>query len=254
MLQLSNIDKQAFAEIHSVLSQIGLHLDMKIAQFSELENIQVLKKQLSIEEISFFSQSIEILNLSTRTKNLLNREGIYDVGSLVTTTEQKWRYVSSFGTQAFTELNNMLSKRDLHLGMKIEWPPSPEQIQKLKKQLSIEEMKFFSQSIEILNLSARIQRMLFTIEIHKVGDLVTQTEERLRRLSRFGKKSFAEIHNVLSEINLYLGMDIQWPLSPEYNKDNNQQKDIQSKGLGFPVQIFFIKLFERTDSVNDHYY
>ena len=68
-------------------------------------------------------------------------------------------------------------------------------------------------SIESLNFPEYIERRMVATGINYVVDLVMHTKQELyRQFPGFGNKVFTEIYNVLSEMNLYLGMDIQWPL------------------------------------------
>ena len=63
-----------------------------------------------------------------------------------------------------------------------------------------------------LELSVRSQNCLKNDNISYIGDLVVKTESQMLRTPNFGKKSLNEIKNLLAELGLKLGMDIEgWP-------------------------------------------
>ena len=67
--------------------------------------------------------------------------------------------------------------------------------------------------VEKLELSVRSDHALRNADIVYVGDLVQKTEAELLRTSFFGRKSMAEIKEVLMrQFGLHLGMEIPgWP-------------------------------------------
>jgi DNA-directed RNA polymerase subunit alpha len=66
----------------------------------------------------------------------------------------------------------------------------------------------FSDSVEKLDLTVRSNNCLKAERIMLIGDLVTKTEQELLKTPNFGKKSLAEIKEVLTQHNLSLGMTI----------------------------------------------
>lgn len=66
--------------------------------------------------------------------------------------------------------------------------------------------------IDDLELTVRSTNCLKAEDIHYVGDLVQRTETELMRTPNLGKKSLAEISEVLAEHGLKLGMTVEnWP-------------------------------------------
>ena len=66
--------------------------------------------------------------------------------------------------------------------------------------------------VEELELSVRSANCLKNDEIIYVGDLVQKTESEMLRTPNFGRKSLNEIKEILSTMNLELGMKIEgWP-------------------------------------------
>lgn len=79
----------------------------------------------------------------------------------------------------------------------------------------------FLRPVTELNLSARSANCLEREKINYVGDLVSQTETQLLGKSSFGKKSLQEIKDILKEMDLSLGMQIDnWP--PNHLKEQNE--------------------------------
>jgi DNA-directed RNA polymerase subunit alpha len=66
--------------------------------------------------------------------------------------------------------------------------------------------------VEDLELSVRSMNCLKNDNIVYIGDLVRKTENEMLRTPNFGRKSLNEIKEVLSQMGLYLGMQINdWP-------------------------------------------
>ena len=248
LLELSQMNRQSVAEVLDVLSQRDLYLDMRIPWSAELENLQVSKRIPTFEETEFFFQSIEVLNFSTRTNNILTKSRIYNIGDLVTKTEQAVKSIPNLGKQSFTEIQGTLVQKNLQFGMRIEWPLSPEKLHILTKPLTPDEIKFFSQSIEVLNLPFRNTATLNRNGIYNLGDLVIKTEkDLLRTVRRFGKTSLSEVKEALSEIDLHLGMMIEWPpattkpetLSQQQTFINNRRHRTLDNQEKPPVKIYY---------------
>ncbi len=63
-------------------------------------------------------------------------------------------------------------------------------------------------SIEDLNLSVRAYNCLKSANINSIGELVSKEESELLKFRNFGRKSLAELHEVIEEKNLQFGMDV----------------------------------------------
>ncbi|MEX0769088.1 MAG: DNA-directed RNA polymerase subunit alpha [Balneolaceae bacterium] len=63
-------------------------------------------------------------------------------------------------------------------------------------------------SIEDLNLSVRAYNCLKSANINTIGELVSRDEQDLLKFRNFGKKSLAELVEVIEEKNLHFGMDV----------------------------------------------
>jgi len=63
-------------------------------------------------------------------------------------------------------------------------------------------------SIEDLNLSVRAYNCLKSANINTIGELVSRDEQDLLKFRNFGKKSLAELVDVIEDKNLHFGMDV----------------------------------------------
>jgi len=69
-----------------------------------------------------------------------------------------------------------------------------------------------SQPIDYLDLSVRSMNCLKSDDVFRVGDLVLRTEQEMLRTPNFGRKSLNEIKEVLENMGLSLGMELEnWP-------------------------------------------
>jgi DNA-directed RNA polymerase subunit alpha len=81
--------------------------------------------------------------------------------------------------------------------------------------------------VEDLELSVRSMNCLKNDNIVYIGDLVRKTEGEMLRTPNFGRKSLNEIKEVLSQMGLYLGMQVSgWPLE---NIDDVAKKEQENK-------------------------
>lgn len=81
--------------------------------------------------------------------------------------------------------------------------------------------------VEDLELSVRSANCLKNDNILYIADLVQKTEQDMLRTPNFGRKSLTEIKEVLSQLGLHLGMEVEnWP--PSNLKYPNQQGDKSS--------------------------
>jgi DNA-directed RNA polymerase subunit alpha len=65
-----------------------------------------------------------------------------------------------------------------------------------------------SRSVDELELSVRSYNCLKNADIKTIGDLVTRSEAEMLKTKNFGRKSLNEIKDILAEMGLSLGMDI----------------------------------------------
>ena len=88
----------------------------------------------------------------------------------------------------------------------------PKEVVQEVKSVEPEFNKNLLKRVEELELSVRSMNCLKNDNIIYIGDLVQKTEPEMLRTPNFGRKSLNEIKEVLSNMSLYLGMEIpNWP-------------------------------------------
>jgi len=78
--------------------------------------------------------------------------------------------------------------------------PAPQELPELAKVLS--------RSVDELELSVRARNCLEASGIKTIGDLVQKDESEMLKTKNFGRKSLQEIKDILTAMNLGLGMDV----------------------------------------------
>jgi len=68
--------------------------------------------------------------------------------------------------------------------------------------------EMFTKSVEELEFSVRAANCLKNANIKTIGELVGKNESEMLKYRNFGRKSLTEIKEVLTEMNLFLGMDV----------------------------------------------
>ncbi|MBL3284794.1 DNA-directed RNA polymerase subunit alpha [Rickettsiales endosymbiont of Paramecium tredecaurelia] len=65
--------------------------------------------------------------------------------------------------------------------------------------------------IEVLTLSTRAMGCLQGQNVVYIGDLVRYSDKDLLKIQHFGSKTLREVEDALAELDLRLGMDVEWP-------------------------------------------
>jgi DNA-directed RNA polymerase subunit alpha len=107
-------------------------------------------------------------------------------------------------------------RKHLGLFLKIEEDES-----EFEEELTEEEKKkieALKMPVANLELSVRSQNCLKAANIEKIGDLVQKTEAEMLKYANFGKKSLSEIKEILAQMGLSFGMEIEDELKNEASK------------------------------------
>lgn len=98
--------------------------------------------------------------------------------------------------------------RDLYDSL-ILFEKEPEYIEEIAMDPELERMeKILSTNVNELELSVRCSNCLSAAKIDKIGELVEKNENEMLKYRNFGKKSLEEIHALLGQYELSLGMDV----------------------------------------------
>jgi DNA-directed RNA polymerase subunit alpha len=104
----------------------------------------------------------------------------------------------------------------LQLFVNFEEPQPVQQIEVVQEELEFN--RNLLRKVDELELSVRSANCLKNDNIIYIGDLVQKSEAEMLRTPNFGRKSLNEIKEVLTQMSLYLGMEItSWP--PENIED-----------------------------------
>ena len=162
------------------------------------------------------TRSIDVFDLSVRAKDALKAQAIHYIGDLIVKTETDLTRVSHIKKEDISIIKAFLSKMDLRLGTDINWPSGREEVEALVQKLNpkVELTSIFARSIETLELPEGFERSLNRKGIYYLGDLVAKPEIDLIKWD-MEKKNIITIIGTLAEIDLRLGLNIEWPSSRE---------------------------------------
>ena len=104
--------------------------------------------------------------------------------------------------------------------------------------------------VDELELSVRSANCLKNDNIVYVGDLVQNTEATMLRIPNFGRSSLYEIKKVLSQLDLYFGMNIEdWPPDnvEELAKKHQNSSKLQNENTGISQKIRSVNVEDISD-------
>ena len=94
----------------------------------------------------------------------------------------------------------------------------------LEKEVEGEEVNpFMARPVDDLELSVRSANCLRNANIRYIGELVQRTETEMLKTKNFGRKSLNEIKQLLSEMELGLGLKIEGWEKPEHSESVEEQ-------------------------------
>lgn len=139
--------------------------------------------------------------LSVRSRNCLAKMNIRTLGDLVKRSESEMLAYKNFGETSLREIREMLSSRNLRLGMMREDAATRAAI---SRSAIRQKEDFLSKSIDELELSVRSRKCMDSLGIVTIGDLAGKTETDLDLAKNFGRVSLNEIKRKLQEHGLSL--------------------------------------------------
>jgi len=95
-----------------------------------------------------------------------------------------------------------------HMAIFINFEEAPEEDLDFQTTEDERLMDQLGRSVDELELSVRSYNCLKNADIKTIGDLVTRTEGEMLKTKNFGRKSLNEIKDILAEMGLSLGMDV----------------------------------------------
>jgi len=117
--------------------------------------------------------------------------------------------------------------------------------------LNSELLEVLSAKITNLNLSVRLSNCLRLAEIFYIGELVNKNREDLLMIKNFGRKTLLEVEDLLSAMNLELGMAVPFS-SSEYKLFWQNKKKLISSEISNPRtdHKIFCRLFIKVEDLD----
>jgi DNA-directed RNA polymerase subunit alpha len=83
-------------------------------------------------------------------------------------------------------------------------------------------MELLDHSVEELELSVRSSNCLRDAGIRTLGDLVQKTEAEMLKYRNFGRKSLQELVDILADLGLHFGMDVDAIMAPRRRDEDDE--------------------------------
>jgi DNA-directed RNA polymerase subunit alpha len=144
--------------------------------------------------------------LSVRSRNCLQKMGIFSLGDLARCTEQELLASKNFGETSLVEIREMLSSKGLSLGQFAATKAEPEPVFE-PEFMTPDEQAMLDRPISDLNLSVRARKCMIRLGLNTVGELVRRTGDDLLECKNFGVTSLNEVREKLSLHGLKLRGD-----------------------------------------------
>lgn len=120
------IETNGVIEPEEAIREAARILKSQLSVFADLEGTEpeaVVPQQNQIDPV--YLLPVDDLELTVRSANCLKAENIYFIGDLTQRTEQELLKTPNLGRKSLNEIKEVLAKRGLTLGKKLEnWPPA----------------------------------------------------------------------------------------------------------------------------------
>jgi DNA-directed RNA polymerase subunit alpha len=144
--------------------------------------------------------------LSVRSRNCLQKMGIFTLGDLARCTEQELLASKNFGETSLVEIREMLSSKGLSLGQFATTKAEPEPVFE-PEFMSPDEQAMLDRPIADLNLSVRARKCMIRLGLNTIGELLRRTGDDLLECKNFGVTSLNEVREKLQLHGLKLRGD-----------------------------------------------
>ena len=144
--------------------------------------------------------------LSVRSRNCLQKMGIFTLGDLARCSEQELLGSKNFGETSLDEIRDMLQSKGLSLGQFAHEKSEPEPELDLSN-MSPDEQALLERPIADLNLSVRARKCMVRLGLNTIGELIRKTGDDLLECKNFGVTSLTEVREKLDPLGLRLRGD-----------------------------------------------
>ncbi len=144
--------------------------------------------------------------LSVRSRNCLQKMGIFTLGDLTRCSEQELLSSKNFGETSLVEIREMLTSKGLELGQFVHEREEPEPSIDIEN-MSPDEQALLERPISDLNLSVRARKCMARLGLNTIGQLIRKTGDDLLECKNFGVTSLTEVREKLSQFGIKLRGD-----------------------------------------------
>jgi DNA-directed RNA polymerase subunit alpha len=142
--------------------------------------------------------------LSVRSRNCLKKMNIKSLGDLLRTTDQELLSYKNFGETSLNEIKALLAQKGLRLGQAAEDPNKGAVARRVTAAVGNLPPEILTKSVGDLELSVRSRKALQRLNINRLGELASRTEDELLGCKNFGTTSLNEIKQQLATFGLNL--------------------------------------------------
>lgn len=188
--------------IATLSKNIQFHMDMEVAKgrgYCPAEKNKQEGKSVGVIPIDSIFSPIKNVNFTVENTRVGH---VTDYERLIL---EIWTNGAINPKDALTFATNILQR---HLDIFVGFGTLPEEEIIQEEKIENDLLEKLSLPISELELSVRSANCLRETNISTIADLVVKTEEEMLKYRNFGKKSLAEINNLLKSIGLSLGMQI----------------------------------------------
>ncbi len=144
--------------------------------------------------------------LSVRSRNCLQKMGLFTLGDLTRCTEQELLASKNFGETSLDEIREILVSKGLQLGQ-FSHEKGPVESEIDLTHMSPDEIAVLDRPISDLNLSVRARKCMARLGLNTIGELVRKTGDELLECKNFGVTSLTELREKLGPMGLKLRGD-----------------------------------------------
>lgn len=143
--------------------------------------------------------------LSVRSRNCLQKMGIFTLGDLASCSEQELLTSKNFGETSLDEIRDMLKSKGLSLGQFAHEKTDEPELDLTN--MSADEVAILERPISELNLSVRARKCMARLGLSSIGELCRKTGDDLLECKNFGVTSLTEVREKLEALGLKLRGD-----------------------------------------------
>ena len=161
------------------------------------------KEKKKDRKVQILETPISDFELSVRSRNCLKKMNIRTLGDLLNITETELLSYKNFGETSLREIKAILDSKALHLGMALE---EKQGVLAVTSDPAVrdEYAEISNKPADDLQLSMRARTCLQSLNIHKLGDLISKTDAELLGCKNFGVTSLNEIKKAIGKFGLSL--------------------------------------------------